>query len=213
MRTTLYVIRHGHSLGNLSRIFTGHLETPLSELGEKQVEHLVEYFKDVKVDAIYSSDLIRTVMTISGVSKDKNLLINKDSSLREIRAGDWEGMAYTDIEATYPEEYFKWKNDISKCHPTGGESVEDMANRVLNKVLEIAKKEEGKTVIITTHATPIRSIISNVSYGSCEKMQEVSWFPNASICKLEYNSGELSIIEPCIIEHLKDDISVLPKKI
>ncbi len=213
MKTTLYVIRHCHSLGNLNKVFTGHLEVSLSDLGLKQAEHLVEFFKDVKVDAIYSSDLNRTIQTISGVAKDKNLCINKDSAFREIYAGKWEGMAYSDVEATYPEEYLRWKTDISKCHPTDGERIKDMASRVFNKLTEVAIKEQGKSVIVTTHATPIKSIISNVVYGTYEKMQELSWFPNACICKLEYENGKFSIIESCIIEHLKGDVSVLSKKV
>ena len=207
MKTTIYVIRHGHSLGNLNATFTGHIDVELSELGEKQAEHLVEYFKDKKIDAIYSSDLTRTIQTISGVSKDKNLPINKEVSFREIYAGKWEGVKYKDIEVLYPDEYYKWKNDISKCHPTDGESVKDLANRVFNKLTEIAKKELGKSVIITTHATPIKSIISNITFNTYEKMQELTWFPNASICKIEYDGEKFEIFDIAKDPMLSNDIA------
>ena len=53
------MIRHGQSIGNLNRVYLGHTDWDLTELGYKQAELVCEYLKDEKIDIIYSSDLIR----------------------------------------------------------------------------------------------------------------------------------------------------------
>ena len=59
------VVRHGFSSSNLDKTLTGHLDAPLVEMGYKQGQAVSEYiFNNYKIDAIYSSDLIRAVQTV-----------------------------------------------------------------------------------------------------------------------------------------------------
>ena len=57
MKTVLYIIRHGNSLGNLTKTFYGHHNGPLTETGHEQAKRVAVYFENKKVDVIYSSDL------------------------------------------------------------------------------------------------------------------------------------------------------------
>ena len=59
MKTKIYIIRHGHSLGNLTRTFLGHVDLDLSDLGYKQADCTADALKNEKIDIIYSSDLSR----------------------------------------------------------------------------------------------------------------------------------------------------------
>ena len=59
----LYFIRHGESLANQKDVFIGQYDFDLTEKGRKQAEMVADYLKDVKVDAIYSSDLLRAYHT------------------------------------------------------------------------------------------------------------------------------------------------------
>ncbi len=209
METVLYIVRHGFSIANAEKIFTGHTNIPLSELGVKQASHVTDYFLDKKVDVIYSSDLDRAYDTVKGVADSKNLEIIKNQNLREIYAGEWEGKTFSELLEQYPD-YSMWRTTVHKVRTTGGESVMELANRVYNEVLKIAKAEIGKTVLIGTHATPLRALIAKISGGSFEKMQDTPWFPNCAIFKISYDGENFSVIDECITEHLKEDISRLP---
>ena len=209
METIIYIVRHGFSLANADKIFTGHTNVALSELGIKQAQHITDYFKDKTVDVIYASDLDRAYDTVKGVAENKNLEIIKSQNLREIFAGEWEGQTFSALTEKYPD-YSMWRTTVHKVRTTGGESVLEMANRVYNEVLKIAKTEMGKTVLIGTHATPIRALVAKISGGSFEKMQETPWFPNCAIFKISYDGEKFKVIDGCITEHLKDDISKLP---
>ena len=57
--TTLILVRHGQSVANLERIFAGHTDIPLTELGLLQAERTAAYLEEYPIDCIYSSDLLR----------------------------------------------------------------------------------------------------------------------------------------------------------
>ena len=213
MKTILYIVRHANSLANQEKIFAGHSDVALSELGFTQANYVTDYFKDKLVDVIYSSDLIRTISTIKGVADQKGLEIITQSNLREIYAGKWELKPFSQLEEEYGEGFLTWKTGLYNAQPDGGESVEEMANRVFNAVKEIAEKEKGKTIVISTHSTPLRAIISKIKYGTFEKIGEITRLSNASITKISYENNKFEIIDYCITQHLNGAISVLPQNI
>ena len=61
--TTLFLIRHAQAEGNLYRIAQGQFDSYITALGYKQIDALAERFKNVHLDALYSSDLRRTRTT------------------------------------------------------------------------------------------------------------------------------------------------------
>ena len=71
MSTELYLIRHGQSLGNFERRFLGHTDLDLTPLGYKQAQCAAAFFKDIKIDAVYSSDLLRAFNTAKAVADEK----------------------------------------------------------------------------------------------------------------------------------------------
>lgn len=209
METILYIVRHGNSVANQQHIFTGHLNVELSEAGKNQLKYVEEYFEDKNIDVVYSSDLIRAYDTVKGVAKNKNIPIYKTEKLREIFAGEWEGKHFEVLTEKYPD-YAMWRSTVHKVRTECGESVMELANRVFNEVTAIAKKEMGKTVLIGTHATPIRALVAKICYGSFEAMDNIKWFPNCGIFKISYDGEKFTVLEECITEHLKGDILILP---
>lgn len=45
--TTIYLVRHCESMGNINRIFQGHTDEEISENGRMQLEKLAERFRDI----------------------------------------------------------------------------------------------------------------------------------------------------------------------
>lgn len=104
MKTTLLFVRHGQSIANENGIFAGHLDVPLSELGQKQAVELKDYLLSrYKIDAIYSSDLSRAYATVLPTAEAIKIPIQKDTALREIDGGKWEGMLQKEIAVEYPQ--------------------------------------------------------------------------------------------------------------
>lgn len=192
----IYLIRHGESLGNKTKTYLGHTDLDLSERGYMQAECASKYIlENIKVDKIYSSDLIRAYNTVLPVAKALNINIITDKNLREINAGLWENQKYDYLMEKYKETYNLWLTDIGNAKCDGGESVTDLQKRFMTKLEEIAKNNEGKSVLIGTHATPIRITNCTVSGLPLSEMHNIPWAFNASLTHLKYTDGKFKLIE------------------
>ena len=213
--TRLILVRHGESEGNLKREFHGQYMSGLTEKGHVQAECTAKFLDTFHIDKIYSSDIPRAYSTALHTANHKGLEIIKEQGVREIRAGKWEQMKFDDIMVEYPEDYDIWHNNISECRCPGGESVRELSERVIETVSKIAQENDGKTVMIATHATPLRALICYFSGNSPEYMKELKWVPNASVTVVEYEKGEFEIKLLAENRHLEDAglITVLPKNI
>ena len=85
--TTIYMIRHAEAEGNLYRIVQGQHNSFITPRGHRQIACLAERFKDVQLDALYSSDLRRTVTTAGAITKYHALEMQLTERLREINLG------------------------------------------------------------------------------------------------------------------------------
>ncbi len=213
--TTLMIVRHAQSLGNKDHLFIGHGDIDLSELGFAQARLLGEYLvkKEYPIDVIYSSDLLRPYHTVEPYAKAVGKEIIKDRELREIYAGEWEGHKYADLLEKYHETYSVWLNDLGKCVCDGGESVAELYERINSEIDRIAEEHDGETVLIGTHATPLRCIVARVSGVGLDGMKDIKWCENAAVNIFEYSKGVLRAKELNICEHLGALRSDLPNTV
>lgn len=180
-------VRHGESMGNLNKLFYGHTNGGLTEKGKAQAAKTSEYLRDIHIDAAFASDLIRAYETGRIVAEPHGLTVTPNVGLREIFAGEWENMSFSDIPTKYPDTHRVWMSDIGNSRPDGGESVRELSERVRGAVWNIAEENDGKTVLIATHATPIRVLACEWYGKSVEAAQSIDWVKNASVSIVDYD--------------------------
>ena len=208
--TTLLLIRHGESEANRHGIFAGQINPDLQEEGVKQAELTAEYIaENYKVDKVYASDLTRAYRTGECVAKRMGLSLETDKNLREINAGDWEGVLFTELPEKYPEDFNMWMTDMGRAHPTNGESVRELGDRVMAALTKIALENDGSCVAVATHATPIRAVQSIMETGSVDGMSKIHYVSNASVTILTFD-GEWKLEAVGIDEHLGALKTALP---
>ncbi|MEK1831722.1 histidine phosphatase family protein [Priestia megaterium] len=72
----LYLIRHGQTDWNKNKLIQGHADIPLNEAGKQQAKRVAERFRDIHIDVIYTSDLLRaqeTAREIAAAAKVEKL--------------------------------------------------------------------------------------------------------------------------------------------
>ncbi len=207
------MIRHGFSVANNQHRFAGNSDFPLTELGKAQAERCAEALKNEKIDAIYASDLSRAFETAVPVAKALGLEITATKGLREISAGEWEGKTFDELDEEYHDDFAVWKQDIGNARCTGGESPRELSARILATLASIAEENEGKTVCIATHATPIRSVCTAAAGLDATDMAKIPWTANASISLFEYDNGVFKAIYTSKTDHLGDLCTVLPSNV
>ena len=81
--TYIHLIRHGQSAGNAEGRFGGHGTTPLSDLGREQAEKTAKVLAKERINAIYSSDLLRALQTAEPLGKLLKLPVHSCPEFRE----------------------------------------------------------------------------------------------------------------------------------
>lgn len=212
--TTFILVRHGQSQANLDACFAGQSNPSLTEQGILQAERLAAWVADhYKIDRIYASDLTRAYQTALPLSKMLHLDIETDMAFREIYAGLWQGQPFEYIKKTYARDYSMWLEDIGNAVCTGGESVRDLSLRVYQKMCQIGEREEDKTVIIFTHATPIRAFQTLCEKGDIAYAKDVPWTANASVSLCIYDGEKFRFTLVGYNDFLDDLKSAFPSGI
>jgi len=120
----LYFIRHGETVANRERVYSGQSNVELTEQGVAQAKALRPLLGEISFDRVYTSDLSRAIhtqeMALPGVTGIKTEL------LREIDVGDVAGMSILEVNRLYPLQPGE-KRDFSLFR---GETFEDVCNRV-----------------------------------------------------------------------------------
>ncbi|MBQ9112828.1 MAG: histidine phosphatase family protein [Clostridia bacterium] len=206
--TRLIITRHGQSIANAEKRFAGHSDFDLSDIGKHQAELAADYIcEKEKIDFIYSSDLKRAYNTAVPTAKRLGMEIIPTTELREIFAGEWESLTTDEIAERYTADFDIWRNDYARSRCTGGESTAEVYERVVKAVCAIAEKHPGKTLLLSTHATVVRSL-SAYSLGlTAEQAGDIPFTHNASINIFTYENGRLIPETLNIIEHLGDTVT------
>ena len=210
--TRLIIVRHGQSLANAKQVFAGHSDYDLSELGHTQARLAAEYLAaHERIDAIYASDLLRAYHTATPTAELLGLPVIKDTGLREIFAGEWEGKSVFDLMENYPEDFRAWKENYSLSRPTGGESVPEVYRRIVPHICSLAEQNEGKCILLATHATVVRSFEAYTRGFGAEETGRVEFVSNASINIYTYDKGSVTLERSDITEHLGDLVTRIPR--
>lgn len=155
-------IRHGLTLDNESMKLSGFIDSELSETGKKQAKQTSIRLKDEKIDLIYSSPLKRAMNTAKEIAQVNNIHVDIFDEFKEMNFGDFEGLTFNEIELNYKEEYERLKNESFEYNFPNGENMIGFHGRISNKIEDIIKKQDGKTVLIVSHAGVIRACLSHL---------------------------------------------------
>jgi phosphoserine phosphatase len=179
----LYVVRHGESVYNAEGRVQGHKDVPLSELGVRQAEAISKRLAAERIDAVYSSDLVRASRTGEIIATWHGLAVETTPLLRESCLGVIEGMTRAEIEAKYSGTDWIW-NPLT-ARPPGAETIEqviDRARRFLQDTLP--KHADGSRILIAGHGGSVRGVIV-AGLGLSTDFYRRFHFANASLSIIE----------------------------
>ena len=158
--TKIIFVRHGQTEWNVLGRYQGQTDIALSPLGIEQAEKLAAHFPVDKVEAVYSSDLVRAMTTARCVADRFGLTVEPRLELRELNFGDWEGLTYDEIVAKWPDalnNFFQHPDVLEIPH---GESFPKLRERALDAVEKIVACHPNQTVAVFAHGAILRTILT-----------------------------------------------------
>lgn len=146
------VVRHGETDWNQAGILQGWLDVPLNEQGRRQARVLAAAFAGSGFSRVYASSLARARETAEIIAAGLGLpppLIH--DGLKERNFGLIQGMPKAELAESNPLLLQQVLRRNPAAHFEEGETMDEVATRVLDAVLDMAMDHPGETLLAVTH--------------------------------------------------------------
>ncbi|MEV4438452.1 bifunctional RNase H/acid phosphatase [Streptomyces sp. NPDC049577] len=184
--TTFVLLRHGETALTPEKRFSGSggTDPELSPAGRRQAEAVAAALAARgTVQAVVSSPMRRCRETAEIVAARLGLDVRVEDGLREADFGTWEGLTFAEVRERFPEDLDAWLAS-SKAAPTGGgESFAAVARRVALSRDKLLARHAGRTVLLVTHVTPVKTLV-RLALGA----------PPESLFRMELAAASLSAV-------------------
>ncbi|MFF4883033.1 bifunctional RNase H/acid phosphatase [Streptomyces nigra] len=183
---TFVLLRHGETPLTPQKRFSGSggSDPALSAAGREQAERVgAALARRGTVQAIVASPLARTRETAGIVAARLGLDVTVEEGLRETDFGAWEGLTFGEVRERYPDDLTAWLADPEARPTGGGESFAATADRVAAARDKLIAAYAGRTVLLVTHVTPIKTLV-RLALGA----------PPESLFRMELSAASLSAI-------------------
>ncbi len=173
--TTFVLLRHGETPLTPQKRFSGSgsgsggaaaSDPPLSDTGRQQAERVATTLAArgtvqaiQAVEAIVSSPLTRCRETAEFAAARLNLDVRIEDGLRETDFGAWEGLTFAEVRERHPADMNAWLASPDAAPTGGGESFEAVARRVTAARDRLLAAYAGRTVLVVSHVTPIKTLV------------------------------------------------------
>jgi len=152
----LYIARHGETEKNRVGMLLGQKDVELNETGIDQAHELGKKMKDFDIDLIISSSMTRTKQTTEIVNGYIHKTVRIEPRLKERNVGVYEGLTLKEVQEKYQRGYTS-EMAYHKT-PPGGESSQEVQERVFAVMDELKKNYPDKNILIISHSFIIRMI-------------------------------------------------------
>lgn len=202
MKSKIFIVRHTETIGNIEKRLTGRQDYEITKRGQILIQKLTERLKDIKFDKVYASVSGRAEKTVEELAKLNNLEVEQDSRLCEMYFGIYDGWKWEDVNKIQPQVK-QTQNEINEiCGIPNQETMEEVAERMYEFILEIAQQNEGKTILIGSHGVAIEAFLRKIANVPFRYERERFCQHNVAINELDFEDNRFMIIKLADISYL-----------
>ncbi|CAA9299013.1 MAG: Alpha-ribazole-5'-phosphate phosphatase [uncultured Chloroflexia bacterium] len=177
--TDVWLARHGATAWSAADLMCGSSDIELAPEGQVQAVLLAQRLAGEKLDAIYTSPLLRAVETAAPIAAQHQIMPVTVADLREMDFGSWEGQPRDAIIRDDGERYRAWQHNPDVVCPTNGEGAYTVVERAARALADIVERHPEQTVLLVAHRTvnrillchllglPIRLYRDRIAQGIC----------------------------------------------
>ncbi|MFD6170504.1 bifunctional RNase H/acid phosphatase [Streptomyces coeruleorubidus] len=183
---TFVLLRHGETPLTPQKRFSGSggTDPSLSDVGRDQAGRAAALLaRRGTIQAIVSSPLARTRETAGIIAARLGLDVSVDDGLRETDFGAWEGLTFAEVRERHPDDLNAWLASPDAEPTGGGESFAATATRIAATRDKLIAAYTGRTVLLVTHVTPIKTLV-RLALGA----------PPESLFRMELSAASLSVV-------------------
>ena len=201
----ILLMRHAEVDSKWRGKFLGAGDPALSEQGLDQARWWRHELAAVSMDRIVSSSQKRALQTAQIVADGQSCPVEANPALREVNLGLWEGLSPSQVRRRYPKEYALRGHNLAEFPPPQGESLSDLARRVLPVWRELCQSGE-KRLLLITHAGVLRVILCHTL--GIDLNRALSWrLDHGSLSLLKCQQARFTLRACNLLPHRTSQIS------
>ena len=188
----LYLVRHGQSTGNERQLFFGVRDYPLTELGREQARQAADKLREVEFTRCVASPLSRAWDTAMICTEGRFVVPEACPALREQDMGELEGLTWGAAEARFGDHIGTLLSDWFHTTPSGGESPQQMMERVGGCVDGLIR--QGEDTLVAAHNGSLSLILHHLGLAGEQELLRPEWFfrhGTYSSIRIDENGAEL----------------------
>ncbi|HTW15445.1 MAG TPA: bifunctional RNase H/acid phosphatase [Nocardioides sp.] len=195
--TTLVLVRHGVTSHTVDKRFSGGLASSnpgLSDEGRAQVRSTAAWLAPIaeRVDVVVASPVRRTAESAAIVGETLNRPVVEEPGFAEMEFGHWDGLTFAEVAERHRAEMDGWLGSLDVA-PTGGESFRTVEKRVLDGLQRVLDAHAGRTVVVVSHVTPIKTLVAHVMGAPLEAVFRMELSPASVTVVAFYPDGKSSL--------------------
>ncbi|WP_372727704.1 bifunctional RNase H/acid phosphatase [Nocardioides sp.] len=198
--TTVVLLRHGVTAHTVEKRFSGGLASAnpgLSDEGKEQIRAAAEWLSPMadQVDVVVTSPVRRTLESAEIVAERLGVPLEVEPGFAEMEFGDWDGKTFSEVARDHQADLDAWLGSLDVAPGGSGESFRTVEARVIAALQRLLDAHAGKTVIVVSHVTPIKTLVAHAVDAPLEAVFRMELTP-ASVSVLSFFAGGPEGTEP-----------------
>jgi probable phosphomutase (TIGR03848 family) len=190
--TRLVLVRHAVT-AHTGPLLSGRMPgIDLSEKGVGQAEATAQRLAKLPIAVVYASPIERTTQTAQQIAAHHALEVRALPGVIEADYGDWTGGKISELAKT--DEWKVVQVAPSRARFPNGESITQMQSRTVAALDEVVARHPHETVVVVSHADPIKSAIAHYSGMHLDLFQRVHVSP-ASVTVFEFHAFGVMMVK------------------
>ena len=186
--TTLVQVRHGVTAHTTEKRFSGGLASAnpgLSDEGRDQIRSVASWLSPLadRVDAVLTSPVRRTRESAEILAEALGHPLEEEPGFAEMEFGAWDGMTFVEVAEKHKADLDAWLGSLDAAPGGTGESFRSVEERVLAGLQRVLDAHAGKTVVVVSHVTPIKTLVSHAVDA-----------PLTSLFRMELSPGSVTVL-------------------
>jgi ribonuclease H / adenosylcobalamin/alpha-ribazole phosphatase len=186
--TTLVLVRHGVTAHTIEKRFSGGLASAnpgLSDEGRDQIRSVASWLSPLaeRVDAVVTSPVRRTRESAEILAEALGHPLQEEPGFAEMEFGAWDGMTFVEVAEKHQADLDKWLGSLDVAPGGTGESFRSVEERVLAGLQRMLDAHAGKTVVVVSHVTPIKTLVAHAVDA-----------PLTSLFRMELSPGSVTVL-------------------
>ena len=205
MKSKIFIVRHTETVGNVEKRLTGRQDYEITNRGKILVDELTDHFKNIKFARIYASTSQRTVKTVEKLAELNGISVEEKEELCEMYFGIYDGWKWEEVDSVNPQVKLNQNKTNEILGIPNQENTDDVANRIYECILNLARQNEGKTILICSHGVAIEAFLRKIAGVPFRYEKEKFCQHNVAINELEFENDEFYIIQLANTRYLQGE--------